>query len=167
MKRYLFSTKANLATQSGLKGLAQAHLVTAASCIVVITDDDQVAALLDKLDTAERIETAGDQVLAAARAIDKQPKGRKPRKPYSGPLVECPKCHEKKAPFSMTKAGICKVCHMRELKAAKSQTKEKSQGQWTSGMPQSDGHHEEYLAELQARPKKKIDLSKLSGVKVG
>jgi len=34
-------------------------------------------------------------------------------------------------------------------------------------MPQSDGHHQEHLAELQIRPKEKINLAKLSGKRLG
>lgn len=170
--RFLFSARPGLATESVLKGLAQAHMITVTTCAMVVTDDDQVAALLDKLETSERIETAVEQVLDAARAIDERhpiddkPKVRKPRQPYSGPLVECTKCHEKKAPGHITKTGVCKVCHMRELKAAKSQQAEKSHGGWSSGMPQSDGHHEEHLADIQARPRVKINKYNLAGKKI-
>jgi hypothetical protein len=172
-KRFLFSMNAGFATQSVLKVLASARMITATSCIVVCTDDELVAALLAKLETSERIETAVESVSATGSIADVHiqfpvatPKVRKSRQPYNGPLVECPKCHKKKAPFHITKTGICKVCHMRELKSAKSQRPEKSQGQWTSAMPQSDGHHQDHLADLQARPKEKINLTKLAGKKI-
>src|SRR3972149_6485693 len=54
-KRFLFSTKANLATQSVLKGLSQARLATVITYALVITEDNRVAALLEQLDTAEQI----------------------------------------------------------------------------------------------------------------
>ena len=153
-RRFLFSIKAPTGVQTVLKSLAAVEFIQATTCIVVVTDDDQVAALLDKLETSERILTPGEQELIVADVRQKRlpvmdtSKMRKPRRQYSGPLFECPNCHEKKAPGHMTKAGLCKVCHMRELRAAKAnkdvgaQTSKKSR----SGMPgKSDYGHEENL----------------------
>jgi hypothetical protein len=172
--KFMFSAGMNPLHQKVLTGLlALIEKVDYKKVILVETEDPNVAGLLLSLDTAEQIDAAAEQALAAAKdidvrhPIDDKPKVRKPRKPYSGPLVECSKCHTKKAPFHITKTGVCKVCHMRELRAAKSQQSEKSHGGWGSGMPQSDGHHQENLANIQAKPKEKIKLDKLAGVKVG
>jgi hypothetical protein len=172
-KRYLFSTKPGLAAESLLKGLAQAHMITVTTCVVVLTDDDQVAALLDKLETSERIDGITPKVQPTARAELNIPElrnsfmvKREKRHYKSGPMVECKVCHKTKPAAQICKTGECKPCKMRANRLIKSQKSEKSQGQWNSGMPKSDGHHQEHLAELQARPKEKIDLTKLAGRKL-
>jgi hypothetical protein len=71
-KRFLFSMNAGFATQSVLKVLASARMITATSCIVVCTDDELVAALLAKLETSERIETAVESVSATGSIADVQ-----------------------------------------------------------------------------------------------
>lgn len=171
--RIMFSAGMDPQHQKVLTGLlALTQKATYKKVILVETDDPNVAGLLLSLDTAEELSWANNPDFTTARAIDirhpidSKPKVRKPRKPYNGPLVECPKCHKQKAPGHMTKTGICKPCHMRELRAAKSQPKEKSPGQWNSDMPQSDGHHEDRLADIQAKPKEKINLTKLAGKKI-
>ena len=189
-RRFLFSMKAPPRVQDALKSLAAADMVICASAIVVVTDDDAVAALLDKLDTAERIVGAEDlehESHESQRKLRKErdggsdaavfeTKGKKDKRQYkyTGPIVECPKCHNKVSKMFMLKDGNqCKICSMKAKKLAKSQAAVKSQadekpdGQWTSAMPQSDGHHQEHLAELQIRPKEKINLDKLSGVRLG
>ena len=189
-RRFLFSMKAPPRVQDALKSLAAADMVICASAIVVVTDDDAVAALLDKLDTAERIVGAEDlehESHESQRKLRKErdggsdaavfeTKGKKDKRQYkyTGPIVECPKCHNKVSKMFMVKDGSqCKMCLMRSKKLAqshegeKSQAVEKPEGQWRSAMPLSDGHHYEHLAEIQSRPKEKINLSKLSGVKVG
>jgi hypothetical protein len=171
MKRFLFSTKAGLVAESILKGLAQAHMITATTCVVVCTEDVVVAALLEKLDTAEQIETVVTALLTpaskATRTTGPEPKVRKPRQQYTGPLVECKACHQMKAPGHMTKAGICKVCHMRELRAAKLQPAKKSQNTYGRGQPpKPEFGPKEYLVNIQSKPKDKINLAKLAGRKV-
>ena len=172
-KRFLFSMKAGLAAESVLKGLAAAHMITATSCIVVCTDDDAVAALLSKLETSEQIDGIIHKALNTARAELNIPEmrnsllGKQEKRHYkSGPMVECKICHKTKPAAQICKTGECKPCKMQANRLIKSQKSKKSQGQWTSTMPQSDGHHQEHLAELQARPKEKIDLTKLAGRKL-
>jgi len=177
-KRFLFSTKANLATQSVLKGLSQARLATVITYALVITEDDRVAALLEQLDTAEQIVGAEAEKPAirapnTTEAIIATPARTKITHAISKERIECSSCHRMVVKMAMTKKGICKNCNRRQIEAAKSQAEvksqavEKSSGQWTSAMPQSDGHHQEHLAELQIRPKEKINLNKLSGKRLG
>src|SRR3989304_481927 len=71
-KRFLFSTKANLATQSVLKGLSQARLAMVITYALVITEDDRVAALLEQLDTAEEI--VGLEAVKDARESKRKPR---------------------------------------------------------------------------------------------
>jgi len=185
MKRiFMFSSGMNKDHQKVLYGILSGlpEVVIYKKVILVETVDNQVAALFSTLDTAEELTgmvawfppLATDPV--AEHVEETQPK-HKTRRAQTGPLVECPTCHEKKSSWNMTKAGICKVCHMRALKAEKSQLKEMSQelsktnerpqGAWTSGMPKSDGHHEEHLADRQSKPKEAIRLAGLRGRKLG
>jgi hypothetical protein len=72
---------------------------------------------------------------------------------------------------ALCKTGECKNCRQKALRA-KSQQQEKSQPEpkqretW-SNLPTPDGHHQEHLVEIQDRPKETINLTKLTGRKVG
>ena len=175
-RRFLFSMKAPKNIQDVLKSLSATDMVICSVAIVVVTDDDAVAALLDKLETSERILSAAEIPMSAAKVIDErlpiddQPKARKPKRvmppvPESARL-ECSACHRYVAPNQMTKLGICKVCRMQQKKAEKKLPYSKTMREtWTNRKPEFG--HEENLAEKQARPKEKINLDKLSGVRLG
>ena len=182
MRRFIFSTKASGGTPDVLKGLYMGGLIQTINCDIVITEDDTVAELLAKLDTAEEI-----PVQEPAKPE------RKPRKARqsSSPLVECPVCHELRHVEYMTKAGPCKVCHMRELKADRN--REASEAIQTgvvlhnlthtadepsldetglltpihTALPPAPQHTQENRAERMARPKDKINTANLSGRRVG
>ena len=176
-KKFLFPMKAlPPSVNEVLKGLATADMVICYSMIMAVTDDDTVAALLDKLEASERILLAAEVPMSAAKdidvsiPIDDQPKVRKPKRvmppvPESAKL-ECSACHRYVASYQMTKLGICKVCRMQQKKAEKKLPYSKTMLEtWTNRKPEFG--HEESLAEKQARPKEKINLDKLSGKRLG
>ena len=177
-KRFLFSMKTNGGTQGLLKAMALQHLVTCTPAIVVVTDNESVAGLLTQLDTAEEILPAPEtitikmppytasNVLLSDQAQPKPAKAK--RKPQSGPYFECPSCHQRKPSGQMTKAGLCKVCHMRELKAAAGKKGRKAGlASYNPLTDKPDYSQLEAQQEKLARPREKLNITNLSGVKVG
>ncbi len=189
MKRYLFSTHAGLAVEAVLKGLTTAHLVTIVNVVVVCTGDDQVAALLDKLDTAERIETAGQATPTNVAKLTQKAKraenlfkaespapnhvtGKRPYHYNGGETIKCPKCGNPVSSMFMLKdKTMCKACNRNAKRAPKSQAGAKSQEQdthpdtWTNQKP--DFGHQEAISQIRDKPKETINMAKLSGVRVG
>lgn len=175
--RFLFSTKAHPSTHGLLAALAAAKMITASSCIQVFTSDEQVAALLARLDDAERI-MDGDAMKAIDTPPPEQPapvvktKTEIPRRgKYNLPVlpdVECPVCRRPVSPrFMLRNGSMCKNCLRKAKKTVKGQPREMSHelGSWTSEKPEFG--NQERAAEFQAKPKEKIDLSKLAGKKIG
>jgi hypothetical protein len=163
---FLFSPK-NAKAMKILEGLAESNLVICSHVISASTVNPHVADLLAELDGSDEMGFGEEQILAPILVVPQVETTRKPRKvrkAQTGALIECPKCHEKKFSAHMTKAGICKVCHMRELKAAKSQLAKKSQNTYGHGKPpKPEFGRIEHSVNTQSKPKDHIDLAKLAG----
>lgn len=174
--RYLFSTKAGLAAESVLKGLAQAGMITATTCVVVTTDDNDVAAVLHKLETAERIKPWYGGNAAEPAKPDPAPVmvTKTEKRKYNLPIlpdVRCPICNNWVSPRFMLKDGSkCKICSTKAKKLTKAQAADQAAAEqhpdtWTKDKPPTNLM--ESQVEQQIRPREKFDLSKLTGKKVG
>jgi len=183
MRRFIFSGKLESGDAAVVRALTPTR-VTCRDVVLVETAIPEVAALLATLDTVEEIPAEVISTAADWKAKIKREKKSK-RQSATGPLVECPVCHEMRPAEQMTKAGPCKVCHMRELRAEKSrqnksQAIKKSQpaqelqpaeaapvAPLHSALPPKPEHTQENRQERLARPREKINLAGLSGRKVG
>jgi ribosomal protein L24E len=170
-KKFLFPMKGiPPSVNELLKGLAAAEMVTCYSMIMAVTDSDIVAALLEKLDTAEEIVRVYEPVKPAEpepspSVVTKTEKRKYHRPPM--PDVECPVCRRPVSPMYMLKDGsMCKMCSMKAKKAAAQLPhSEPMLDRWTNQKPEFG--KEEHLADVQARPKEKIKLDNLSGKRLG
>lgn len=176
-RRFLFSTKMESSNQKVLEALMLAGRVTCTSTIVVITEYNTVAALLDTLDTAEELDMDGRRppdsatVPAADHVVVTKPK----REPKAKEKVECPKCHNQVSTMYMLKDGsMCKMCSMKAKRLAKSQPAEKLQPAqstayhpetWTNQRPEFG--KEEAVSQIRDKPYVQVDLHKLAGRRVG
>lgn len=168
MRQFIFSSKMQLDARAVIEALAVIEWLTMTQVYLVQTDDPKVAELLAGLDTATEFPAPESQV---------KPKREYKRKQSAGPLIECPVCHEMRHSEQITKAGPCKVCHMRAVKTAKSQGEEKSHAiplateapitPTHTAMPPKLEHFQENRAERLARPREKINTANLSGRRVG
>ncbi len=192
MKRYLFPYEPPVVVQEVLRGLRAAHMITVTNYAVVTTEDEHVAALLDKLETADEILSIGSSVympdthdpkpprkaikvtkkarraenLLNATATEENPAKTMDRRKYhhvGGEKVECPKCHNRVASMFMLKdRSMCKVCNQK----AKRATREKSHPDtWTNQKP--DFGHQEAISQIRDKSKENINLASLSGTRLG
>jgi hypothetical protein len=170
--------------QKVLEALMLAGRVTCTSTIVVITEYNTVAALLDTLDTAEELDMDGHPpadpatVSAAGHVVVTKPKREpKAKRQYtSGPLMEYKACHKQKPAAQMCKTGECKTCRIREKMQekmlAKLQEPEKSQDKtvkhpqtWTN--KRLEFGKEEAISHIRDKSYVQVDLHKLAGRKIG